>query len=74
MSTDYYSGNEILKIFGGGETVPFISGNSAGLVTLGKYLIQIGMSEYKDGFHVHISEDFDSDKPEILVVGVNNSN
>lgn len=74
MSTDYYSGDELLKISGGGDTVPFISGNSSGLVALGKFLLQIGMSEYRDGFHVHIYEDFNADRPEILIVGVNNLN
>ena len=73
MSTDYYSGDEILRISGGGDTVPFVSGNSSGLIALGKFLIQIGMSEYRDGFHVHIEEDFNADRPEILIVGVNNS-
>lgn len=50
--------------------VPMISGNRAGLVTLGEILIQIGLSDYKSGFHVHIREDFDGGKKEILVVGV----
>jgi hypothetical protein len=54
--------------------VPLISGNSAGLVALGKFLIQIGLSEYKNGYHVHIYEDFNADKPEIIVIGINNSN
>jgi hypothetical protein len=74
ISTDYYSGDEILKVSVGDDTVPFISGNSAGLVALGKFLVQIGMSEYREGFHVHIYEDFNADKPETLIVGVNNSN
>ncbi len=73
MSTDYYLGDELLKVSGRGDTVPFISGNSSGLIALGKFLIQIGMSEYRDGFHVHLYEDFDADKPEILIVGVNNA-
>jgi hypothetical protein len=74
MSTNYYSGDEVLKISGGGDTLPFIAGNSSGLVTLGKFLIQMGMSEYRDGFHIHIHEDFNEDKPETLIVGINNSN
>jgi hypothetical protein len=74
MSTNFYSGDEVLRISGGGDTVPFISGNSSGLVALGKLLIQIGMSEYRDGYHVHIYEDFNADKREIVVIGVNNSN
>ena len=74
MSTNFYSGDEVLQISGGGDTVPLLSGNSAGLVALGKFLIQIGMSEYKNGYHVHIYEDFNADKPEIIVIGINNSN
>jgi len=73
MTTDFYSGDEVLQVLGGVDTVPFISGNSAGLVTLGKFLIQIGMSDYKDGYHIHIYEDFNADKPEIMIIGVSNS-
>jgi hypothetical protein len=47
--------------------------NSAGQVALGKFLIQIGMSDYRDGYHVHIHEDFNADKPEIMAIGVNNT-
>ncbi len=60
--------------FWGVGHAPFISGDSEGLVALGKFLIQIGMSEYRDGYHVHIHEDFNADKPEIMAIGVNNSN
>ena len=74
MTTDFYSGDEVLQVSGGGDTVPFVSGNSAGLVALGKSLIQIGMSDYRNGYHVHIYEDFNADKPEIMVIGVNSSN
>jgi hypothetical protein len=61
MTTNFYSGDEVLHVFGGGDTVPFISGNSPGLIALGKLLIQMGMSDYKDGYHDHIYEDFDAD-------------
>jgi hypothetical protein len=74
MTTDFYTGDEALTIFGGGDTVPFISGNSSGLIALGKLLIQMGMSDYRDGFHSHIYEDFNADKPEIIVIGVKNAN
>lgn len=47
MSTDFYSGDESLAIFdGGGDKIPFIAGNSSGLIALGKFLIQMGMSDY----------------------------
>jgi hypothetical protein len=72
MTSDFYTGDEVLQVVEGGDS-PFISGNSAGLVALGKLLIQIGMSDYRDGYHVHIYEDFDADKPEIIAIGVSNS-
>jgi len=50
--------------------VPFISGNSDGLVKLGELLIQLGLSDYGSGFHLHIHKDFDSDKDEVLIIGV----
>jgi hypothetical protein len=53
--------------------VPFISGNSPGLIALGKLLIQMSMSDYKDGYHDHIYEDFNAEKLEIMVIDVNNS-
>jgi hypothetical protein len=31
------------------------------------------MSDYKDGYHIHIYEDFNADKPEIMIIGVSNS-
>jgi hypothetical protein len=68
-----YSGKEVLRQFEV-DGISFISGNSAGLVKLGEILIQIGLSEYENGFHLHIQEDFDADKVEILIVGLENSN
>jgi hypothetical protein len=66
-----YSGDEILRSFEVGG-VPYFCGNSAGLVKLGEILIQIGLSEYKNGFHLHIQEDFDGDKNEIMTIGISN--
>jgi len=63
-----YDGEEQLSRFDV-DGVPLISGNASGLVKLGEILIQLGKSEYKDGFHLHIREDFDADKEEILIVG-----
>jgi hypothetical protein len=66
------TGNELLRRFEV-DGIPYFYGNSAGLVKLGEILIRIGLSEYRDDFHLHIREDFDSDKDEIVIVGVNNS-
>jgi hypothetical protein len=64
-----YSGDELIRCFEVDGT-PFISGNSAGLVKLGELLIQLGKSEYMSGFHLHIQEDFNADKKEIVIIGV----
>ena len=66
-----YSGDEILRRLEV-NGISFIHGYSAGLVKLGEILIQIGLSEYKSGFHLHIQEDFDADKGEIMIVGIHN--
>jgi hypothetical protein len=73
MSISYAEGHNVIKVFGQADGVPTISGNSSGLLTLGQMLIQMGMSEYRDGYHIHIYEDFHADKPEILIVSVHNS-
>ena len=67
-----YTGDELFRRFEV-DGIPYFYGNSAGLVRLGEILIQIGLSEYKDDFHLHLSEDFDSEKDEIVIVGINNS-
>ena len=60
-----YSGDELIKISGQGDKTPFISGNGSGLVKLGELLIHIGLSEDGDGYHLHVYEDLNGDKPEI---------
>lgn len=67
-----YTGDESLAQFDV-NGIPFISGNSAGLVKLGELFVQIGLSDYANGFHLHIHKDFDSDKDEVLVIGVDHS-
>lgn len=67
-----YSGDEKLSRFEV-NGVPFISGNSEGLVKLGELLIQVGLSDYGNGFHLHLNKDFDSDKDEILIISVDRS-
>ena len=67
-----YSGDEHLARFEV-DGLPYIYGNPSGLVKLGELLIQIGMSEYKSGYHLHIREDFSADKDEILIIGISDS-
>ena len=65
-----YMGNESLKKMEV-EGIPFISGNSAGLLKLGEILVQMGLSNYKSGFHLQIREDFDADKNDLFIIGLN---
>jgi len=67
-----YTGDECLRKFEV-DGLPYIYGNRAGLVWLGELLIQIGLSQYKDGFHLHIREDCDPDKNGAFIVGLDNS-
>ncbi len=54
--------------------VPFIFANSSGLLTLAKILVKIALGKYKNGFHVHLHQDFNADSPEVLAVGLSNLN
>jgi hypothetical protein len=56
------------------DGVPFIFANGSGLLTLAKILIKIALSKYRDGFHVHLRQDFNADAPEVLTVGLSNLN
>jgi len=55
------------------DGTPFIFGNPAGLVTLAKILVKMGTGQYKDGFHIHLHQDFNADAPEVLGLGISNS-
>jgi hypothetical protein len=64
-----FSGDELVGKFEV-NGIPFISGNGSGLVKLGELLIQLGLSQYRSGFHLHIHKNFDDEKSEILIVGL----
>ena len=64
-----YLGNESLQRIDV-NGIPFIIGNSSGLVKLGEILIQLGLSKYKSGFQLCIHENFDVRKDEILMIGI----
>jgi hypothetical protein len=71
MSMSYADGDHTLHVSSEVDGIPTISGNSSGLISLGRLLIQMGMSEYQDGYHVHVYQDFHA---EVLIVSVHNSN
>lgn len=48
--------------------IPVIYANRATLVFLAKTFIKMALCAYPDGFHVHLNQDMDADKPEALRV------
>jgi hypothetical protein len=50
--------------------VPFIFANGSGMLMLAKILVKIALGKYKNGFHVHLHQDFNADSPEVLGVGL----
>jgi len=51
----------------------YLFANKAGMLTLAKTLLKLGLSDYKEGFHVHLHKDFYADTEEILCIGVGES-
>ena len=54
-----------VKIEGG---VPVIYANRSSLLLLAKTFIKMAIGNYSSGFHVHLNQDFDADKPEVIRV------
>jgi hypothetical protein len=50
-----------------------LTGNQAGFLVLARILAQMASCDYRNGFHVHIQEDFDVDKPDRLTVVLDRS-
>jgi hypothetical protein len=50
-----------------------LTGNQAGFLVLSRILAQIGSCDYRNGFHIHIQQDFDPDKPDRLTVVLDRS-
>lgn len=53
------------------EGVSVLYANRAALLVLAKTLIKMATCQYTDGFHVHLNEDLDAEKPERLRVILN---
>lgn len=54
------------------DGIPVIYANKKALLCLGKILIKMGTLNYSDGFHLHVSNDFDADQSEGLRIILNN--
>lgn len=47
-----------------------IYGNRSAFMALSKIFAKLALCNYKAGFHIHLREDFDGDKEDILTVTV----
>jgi hypothetical protein len=48
------------------DGIPSIYANQQALISLAKTFIKMALSEYEDGFHIHLRKDFDADQPEAI--------
>ena len=46
--------------------IPVIYANRKAYVLLAKICAKLGLSDYRDGFHIHLNGDFDEDKQEAV--------
>jgi hypothetical protein len=46
--------------------VPVVYANRPALIFLAKTFLRMALSPYPDGFHVHLNQDLDPEKPEAL--------
>jgi hypothetical protein len=55
------------------EGAPFLWGNRPGFLSLARILIKMGVSDYKEGFHIHLRQDFsgDAELPDALTICLN---
>jgi hypothetical protein len=49
---------------------PTVIGNRDGLLKLAKILVQMALSDYQDGFHLHLYQDFNAYRPDALTVAL----
>jgi hypothetical protein len=63
-----YTGDERLEV-STVDGVPMISANRDGLLMLAKLCAKMAMSDYEGGFHLHLSQDFNADLAEALILG-----
>jgi hypothetical protein len=48
------------------DGIPYIVANKQGILALAKLLVTIGAAQHPEGFRLHLREDFDGDRDEIL--------
>jgi hypothetical protein len=65
-----YDDNASEKLWVGdlGTGTPALSLNRSGMLMLAKLMMALG--DYSDTFHLHLHEDFDEDKPEVLMLAL----
>jgi hypothetical protein len=48
--------------------VPTLLGNPSGFLVLARVLIQMALGDYKNGFHLHLQQGYDPEKPDCLTI------
>ena len=55
------------------DGIPYIMANQAGMLALAKLLVTIGAGCRYEGFHLHLRQDFDGDRDEVLRIRLEES-
>ncbi len=55
------------------DNLPYIVANQAGMLALAKLLVTIGAGCRYEGFHLHLREDFDGGRDEVLRIRLEES-
>jgi hypothetical protein len=53
--------------------VATLCGSPGGFLVLARILIQMALSDYSNGFHVHLQQDYDPDKHDCLTIMLDRS-
>lgn len=55
------------------DNLPYIVANHAGMLALAKLLVTIGAGCHYEGFHLHLRQDFDGGREEVLRIRLDDS-
>jgi hypothetical protein len=71
ITLDYGSEDAELDRFGQADGECYLSANRSGFLALAKLFIKLAEGSYRDGFHIHLGEDYaGSDSGKTLMIAV----
>ena len=53
--------------------IPTLCGNPSGFLVLARILIQLAVGDYPNGYHIHLQQEYDPDKPDCLTIMLDRS-